>query len=201
MANKIDIFNMALAHIGSTDTIADELELSPERVICSRFWDTCRDWLFAYKDMKWKFATNTVALADLGDPPPQWGFRYRYPNDCVNALEIVADNSILLQTSQKIPFEIGYEAAGRVIYTNQDDAILSYTKRIEEAERYPATFVAAIAYNLAAMIAMPLKKDGNLANDLLQKAEQFAQIAMAASLNEGEPGGPERSVYEQEIHA
>jgi hypothetical protein len=201
MASKIDVFNMALGHIGISSTVADELERSPERVICSRYWDTCRDALFSYKDMEWKFATNTVVLADLGDPPNGWAFRYRYPNDCINALGVVGATGRTEPVEQRPKFDVQYQADGRVILTDMPEAVLRYTKRVEEAERWPSSFVEAMAYRLASMIVMPLKNDAGNRNNLLQLAEEFSQIAMAASLNEGQPDGPITSIYERELHA
>ena len=201
MSSKIDVFNMALGHIGSSSTVADELERSPERVICSRYWDTCRDALFSYKDMRWGFATSRVVLADLGDPPIGWGYRYRYPNDCINAIGIVGSTGRTEPVELRPKFEIQYEADGRVILADTEEAELIYTKRIEEVERWPSAFVEAMGYRLASMIVMPLKNDNGSRNDLLQMAEQFAQIAMAASLNEAEPDNPTASIYERELHA
>ena len=201
MSSKIDVFNMALGHIGVSSTVADELERSPERVTCSRYFDTCRDALFSYKDMRWGFATSRVILADLGDPPMGWGYRYRYPNDCINALEIVGSTGRTEPVELRPKFEIQYEADGRVILADIEAAELIYTKRIEEVERWPSSFVEAMGYRLASMIVMPLKNDNGSRNDLLQLAEQFAQIAMAASLNEAEPDNPTASIYERELHA
>lgn len=201
MASKIDVFNLALGHIGVSSTVADELERSPERVICSRYWDTCRDALLSYKDMPWGFATARVTLANIGTPPTGWGYRYRYPNDSVNALAIVGGTGRVENIQARPKFTIQWEADGRVILADIDEAVLLYIKRIEEAERWPSSFVEAMAYRLASMIVMPLKNDKALRSDLLTLADQFAQIAMAASLNEGEPDNAPVSIYEQELHA
>lgn len=202
MSSRIDVFNMALGHIGVSSTVADELERSPERVICTRYWDTCRDALFSYMDMEWKFATSTVALADIGDPPDGWGFRYRYPNDCVNAHEILGASNFgrTQDVSLRPKFDVQFEADGRAIVCDMPEAMLRYTKRIEEVERWPSSFVEAMGFRLASMIVMPLKNDAGARNNLLQLAEQFAQIAMASSLNEGQPDGPVPSVYEMAIN-
>lgn len=201
MASKIDVYNMALAHIGSNASVADETQRSEEARWCNRFWDTCRDALLSYKDMRWRFATARVALADIGDPPLGWGYRYAYPNDCVNALEIVGPSGRTTTTEATLKFEIQYATDSRAILTDVEAAELLYTKRIVEVERWPSSFVEAMAYRLAGMIVMPLKNDMAMRNDLLQLAENFAQIAMAASLNEGEPDNPVMSIYEQELSA
>lgn len=201
MASKIDIFNMALSHIGVTSTVADELERSVERVTCSRFWDTCRDALLSYKDMDWSFARARVALADIGSPPEGWGYQYRYPNDCINALAIDFPGMRYPDDRYRIPFQVVYEASGRAILTDQEEASLIYVKRIEEVERYPSYFVEAMALRLAAFIAMPLAKGMDIRGQLMQEAEQAIQVAMAASLNEQQPDRAGESVYIQEIHA
>ncbi len=200
MASKIDVYNMALSHIGSTETVADDMERSVERITCSRFWDTCRDALFSYKDVEWKFATATVALASIGTPPDGWGYQYRYPNDCINALEILNGYSRSTPEALRVPFEVRYEANGRVIVCDMESAVLRYTKRVEEVERWPAYFVEAMAARLASFIAAPLKKDLSTRNDLITLAEQLVQVAIAASLNEGQPEGPFTSIYEGAIH-
>jgi len=201
MASKIDVFNMALGHIGTSSTVADELERSPERVICTRYWDTCRDALLSYKDMRWGFAEASVTLADLGSPPLGWGFRYRYPNDAVNVEGVVGATGRVEPVELTPKFEVQWEADGRVILCDVEAAVLRYTKRVTEVERWPSSFVEAMAYRLASMIVMPLKNDPATRNDLLTLADQFAQIAMAASLNEGEPDNAPASIYEQELHA
>jgi hypothetical protein len=200
MASKIDVYNMALGHIGVSSTVADELERSPERVICSRYWDTCRDALFSYRSMEWRFATATVALADIGGAPNGWEFRYRYPNDCVDAQGIIGPSGRVEAVEIRPKFKVQYEADGRVILSDYPEAVLLYTKRVEEVERWPSYFVEAMAYRLASMIVMPLKNDAGNRNNLLQLAEQFAQIAMAASLNECQPDGPIVSIYERTMH-
>lgn len=200
MAGKIDIFNMALSQTGTSQTVADMDERSVERITCSRFYDNARDALLSYKDMNWNFASTRVALADIGNPPDGWGFQYRYPNDCINALGIWFPSMRYPEDRYRIPFEVAWQADGRVILCDQEEAVLLYVKRVEEAERYPAPFVEALSMRLASLIAMPLKNDPSLAQMLAQQAEQLIQVAMASSLNEGQPDPAPVSIYEAELH-
>lgn len=201
MASEIDIYNMALAHIGNSSTVQDEAERSPERIACSRFYETTRDALLAYKACPWGFAKTTQALADLGDPPTNWLYRYAVPNDCITALFIVIDGNPNPREDQQIPFEIAFSSASRVLLTNQPQAVLCYVKRITEAERLSSPFVEALAVRLGAMIATPLAKSTAIRNDLLQLSEQFAQIAMAHELNQAQQAPEPDSTYIAEIHA
>lgn len=201
MASKIDVFNMALGHIGVNSTVADEQERSPERVACSRFWDQCRDALLAYKSMPWSFSLSIVPLAEIATQSERWAFRYRYPSDCINIVDLVLDSDLHSMHGQRVPYQVAFEADSRVILTNLERAHAVYVKRITEVERWPATFVEAMSYRLAAMIAMPLKNDAGMRNDQLELAERFAQIAMADMLNESAQDEIVPSVYERELHA
>ena len=201
MASEIDIYNMALSHIGSTVTVADKAERSVERITCSRFYETCRDALLSYKACDWRFAETSVLLADLGNPPTNWLCRYAMPNDCIRAMFLVIDGLPNPRADQMLIYQVAYAESGRVILTNQPAAELRYIKRLEEAERFPSYFVEAMALRLASMIAMPIAKSNSLRDELVQRAEQAAQIAMAAAMNEAQLEQEPRSSYEQEIHA
>lgn len=197
MASKIDIFNMALSHIGQSKTVADLNENSPDRRACSRFYDTCLESLLSEFD--WRFAMRNVLLANIGSPPTNWMYRYRYPNDCLKAIRIVVPGIRYPQESQEIPFEVYWETSGRSIVTDKVDAELSYITRVPEAERYPSNFVEALSYRLAASIAMPLANDQNLVANMLQLYERTKQDAMAQSANEAEPDQPQPSEYERSM--
>lgn len=201
MSSKVDIFNMALFHVGSTSKVASDTERSQEAIVCSTFYDTCLDALLSYKSADWGFATKSVVLADVGSPPTNWLYRYALPNDCVRAINIVIPGNRNPQEDEQIPYDIQQGDSSQTIVTDMPQAELLYIARGLPAERLPPPFVMALSYQLAALIAMPLKKEQALANDLLQKAEQFTQVAMAASLNQQQPDNPPPSVYESEMHA
>jgi len=200
MASEVDIYNMALSHIGSTVTVADKLERSPERVICSRFYETCRDALLSYKSCDWRFAETSALLADLGTPPTNWLYRYAMPNDCIRPMFIVVPGLLNPRADQMVVYQVAHAETGRVVLTNYPAAELRYIKRLEEAERFPSYFVEAMALRLASLIAMPIAKSSSLRDELVQRAEQAAQIAMAATMNEAQPVQEPRSSYESAIH-
>lgn len=200
MSSEIDIYNMALSHVGTTVTVQDKLERSVERITCSRFYETARDALLAYKSCDWRFAETSVLLADIGSPPTNWLYQYAYPNDCIRPMYIVIPGLQAPRDDQRIVFQVSGGASSRVILTNQPEAELRYIQRITEAERYTAPFVEALALRLASMIAMPLVKDKSLRDELLQLSEQAIQVAMAFELNQAQPEQEPRSIYEQVMH-
>lgn len=201
MASQIDIYNMALSNIGSTATVQDLNERSAERIACSRFYETVRDAMLAYKACPWSFAIKIEALADIGTPPEPWGYRYTLPNDCITALYIAQTIGNNLRDDQQIPFQIINSGNSRALLTDQPGAILCYVSRIVEAERFSSPFVEALAMRLAAMIAMPIAKSASLRQDTASLAEQLIQVAMAHELNQAQHGLMPESLYIAEIHA
>lgn len=201
MASKIDVFNMALFHIGSSSKVASDTEASMERIACSTFYDTTLDALLAYKSTDWGFALKSVVLADLGEPPTNWQFRYAYPNDCVRAIGLVIPGNRTPSEAEQIPYQLQQGDNGQTLVTDQPEAELQYISRGLPAERFPAAFIEALALRLAAFIAMPLKKDADLAGDLAERAELAIQSAMANSLNQRQPDAEPVSDYIQEMHA
>lgn len=201
MASQIDIFNMALSHIGATATVQDLNERSAERIICTRFYDTVRDALLAYKSCPWSFATKIEPLASIGSPPAPWGYRYALPNDCITALYIAQDIGNNLRDDQQAPFQIIHAETGRALVTDQAEASLAYVSRVTETERYSSPFVEALSMRLAAAIAMPIAKSASLQGEVMKVAEQLIQVAMAHELNQAQHGLMPESEYIAEIHA
>lgn len=201
MASKIEIYNMALFHVGSTSKVASEDEQSMEQIVCSTFYSTALDCLLSYKSCDWGFATKSVKLADIGSPPTNWLYRYAYPNDCVRAVEIVTPGSRNPIQGSEVPYDLQQSDVSLSIVTDMPEAELLYIARGLPAERLPSPVVLALSYQLAALICSPLKKDLATAQALLQMAEQYTQIAMAANLNQQQPDTPPISIYEAEAHA
>lgn len=201
MASQIDIFNMALSHIGATATVQDLNERSAERIICTRFYDTVRDALLAYKSCPWSFAVKFEPLADIGSPQEPWAYRYALPNDCITALYIAQTIGNNLRDEQQIPFQIVTADTGRALLTNQPGASLCYVSRLTETERYSSPFVEALSARLAAAIAMPVAKSASLRQEVSGMAEQLIQVAMAHELNQAQHGLMPGSAYIAEIHA
>lgn len=201
MASKIEIYNMALFHVGSTSKVASDTEQSMEQIVCTTFYPTALDALLSYKSADWGFATRNVVLADIGSPPTNWLYRYAYPNDCVRAIRIVIPGTRNPMQGQEIPYDLQDGGVSLSIVTDMPEAELLYIGRGLPAERLPSAVVLALSYQLAALIAIPLKKDMATMQAMMQLAEQFTQIAMASSLNQQQPDDPPISIYEAEAHA
>jgi hypothetical protein len=153
MASQVEIYNMALGHIGARDTVAGIDEASRPAKICTRFYVTARDAVLEAFD--WSFARKYATLAETGTPPPTWIFQYAYPNECAAIRSVLP---VLGRNSKPIPFEIAHSDIGeaKVILTDQEAAVVRYTKLEDNTALFSAQFTEALAARLAAFIAKPI---------------------------------------------
>lgn len=181
--SKTIISNMALAHCGINARIQDvDNEKSNEANQCRLFFDHIVELVL--EACPWPFATRRVVLQNLGSPPDEWAFRYKYPADCKLAIKIVNPSARTETNSQRIPFEIVDEedGYGQCILTDQDDAVLKCNKLILDPGRFTASFAQAVAMGLGAHIATPLRVDPSITkvvqnnfNGWLAEAVNFKQ--------------------------
>lgn len=178
MSSDIEICNLALSRVAVTQAIASFTERSKEAEQCRVFYSHLRELVL--QEFPWPFAESIVALADLGNPAPGWAFRYRYPADCLKIRNIVQPGfRRALSSDMEIPYQIGYDAGGRVIHTDQPEAVCRFTFKVDDSTFFDPQFVEALAWRLAMDLALPLASKPDL--------QQFAaqQYQMALTLAEG----------------
>lgn len=149
-----------------------------------------------------------------GIPPPPWSYEYAYPSDCARACFIVPQfttgfaSGIPITTAvtggapsfwngPPVRFAVGIDQIGplgtpvvggadtKVIWTNQEQAILAYVKTITNPDVMDNQLQQAWVAALAGRLAFALTGDKTLANMKLTEANQFVQIARTGDGNEG----------------
>jgi hypothetical protein len=165
MASEVDICNLALSHLGDNANVAslNPPEGSAQAEHCARFYPMARDSLLELH--AWSFATKRVVLAQLSNGWSQWAFAYALPNDALNTLAVLAPDAssdympdaLGLYTPQPYSCEIN-ELGTEVIYTDQANAVLRYTARIEDPTKFSPLFVHTLSWHLAGMLAGPVLK-------------------------------------------
>jgi len=182
MSSEVEICNMALGGVGVAHEISSLTEASTEAEQCNRFYAATRNELL--RDLSPQFARRYVALALLEeDPNDDWAYSYRYPSDCLRALRLVDGHRI--QTT-RIPWELASDTTGRLIYTDQDDAVLRYIARIEDPEQFDPSFVEALAWKLAFKLSIPLSRSKAERDYAFDMYKVSRSIANANDANEGE---------------
>jgi hypothetical protein len=152
MPTPTEIANLALSHLGVGKEIANlETEASQEAQACRRYFPTALE--ATLRDFPYPFA-NTFAPAQLVETEPneEWGYSYRYPSGVVKLIRILS--GIRNDTRQsRIPYKIGRDEVGRLIYTDRQDAILEYTALVTDTSKFTADAATALSFRLAAYIA------------------------------------------------
>lgn len=161
----LSVWNLALRHLGNSNTVASLTEASAEARACSAFYQQTQDEVLG--DFPWPFATKTSLLALVQErPTPEWRYSYRYPVDCLSMRRILSTigttppppNILYVYTRnpdlfQVIRFRIAADSAGSLIYADWPYAMAEYTMQITDVTRYSAQFVQAVALKLALYIA------------------------------------------------
>lgn len=191
MASATEICNIALSHLNIGKEIANvETEQSQEAAACRRFYEAALT--ATLRDFSWPFATRIVALALIEeDPNDEWQYSYRYPVDCVRVRRVLSgvrdDNR---QTRSQ--YKIAQDDAGLIIYSDQDDAEIEYTKDETDPQKFPSDFTLAFSFRLAHYIAPRLTKGDpfNLGEKALKLYAFELSKAQANAVNEEQVSQP-----------
>lgn len=188
MASKTEIANLAISHLGSGKEISNlDSDASDEAAACRRYYELALD--STLRDVNWPFARRYYDLGVVGSPPnDEWDYSYRYPSDCIKIHRIFS--GIRVETNDiRIPYEVGSDTTGLLIYTDEVSASIEYTLRQTDPQIFPSDFIMALSYKLAMYIAPRIT--GGDPYGLGAKAAQMyeVEISKAAknSFNEQQP--------------
>ena len=176
------ICNLALGHVGHTQFIDDlDFEQTAEVAVCSTYYEQARD--FVLEAFPWPEATKyeTLGLVEE-DPNDDWDYSYRYPSDCLFVRRIVS--SLGKSDPNPPPFITASDDTGRLIYTDQEAAVIEYTKTLTNVAQFRPTLVMAISWYLAALICPGLARDKKQADRAMQMYALTISQAQARALNE-----------------
>ena len=150
--SKTSICNLALIHLGHSKLLANvETDQTAAANACRTVYDQVRNEVL--RDFTWPFATERVTLALVeADPNDEWDYAYRYPDDCIMFHRILNDDRPTALITH-LPFRLGQDSQGALIFTDRENAMGQYTIRIEDPSRYPPDFVGMLALLLAVYLA------------------------------------------------
>lgn len=187
-ANKI--CNLALSHLGIGKEIEDlETDTSQEAEACRLFFTVAQD--VTLRGFPWPFATKIEALdlvEELTADTDEWGYSYRYPSDCLKLRRVISGMRNDSPQS-KVPYDVGRDDTGQLVFCDETDAMMEYTYRETDPSKYPIDFIMALSYFLAHLIAPRLTKGDpfKLAQQNLQMHLLTLQKAQADGYNERQP--------------
>lgn len=193
----VDICNLALAHLGDEATVSsiDPPEGSSQAEHCARYYTVARDTLLQMHT--WSFATRRVLLAQVTQPWTMWTYAYALPSDMMTAISVLGpesegDYTVPLIPQRFIdpvswtakatqPYVIETDATGtKVLYTNQESALLRYQARVTQTTLFDPLFAMALTHHLASMLAGPiLKGEAGSAESKRQAQMMYAYVQQA----------------------
>lgn len=182
MSTAVDICNLALGHLGDSATVVslDPPEGSAQAEHCARFYPIALAALL--ERHPWGFATIRVPLSPLGsNPSSSWSYAYAMPSDAVNLLAVLAsdaasDNSVspvATAPDYGLPGQLAVYAGAytpqdyiaesqadgtEIILTNQEGAVLRYTRLVTDTNRFTPLFTETLSWLLASKLAGPVLK-------------------------------------------
>lgn len=163
MASEVDICNMALGYLGDSGSVnsISPPDGSVQAAACSRYYPMARNALLEM--LPWSFATKRDALALLSlTPPSAWAYAYALPSDAVSVLAVLdpetADDYVWNGEVTTQPYVVEQNDGDRVIYSNQDDAVVRYTALVTDTTKFSALFIEGLAWLLASKLAGPILK-------------------------------------------
>ena len=180
MASMIDICNLALTHLGEGEIIADLEEGSVNADRCGVYYPIALDQMLERHD--WNFATFRTTLALLSDDTgTAWTYSYSVPASYVRAIAVLFPDA---KDNDPQPYEVETLQNGDlVIYTDTEDAILRYVKRVTDTAKFSPLFVVAFSRLMAGYLAGPIIKgtDGMRVGEaqMQQFEKDFAKAAAA----------------------
>lgn len=168
--SKTEICNFALSHCAVSSAIQDvDTENSPEAAACRLFYNQARDTLLEL--FPWAFATRRFTLNLLSETYGGWTYAYKYPAVCKRVHHIINPSARTPTLNEKIPFSIENNPVdfGRMILTDQDNAVISYNYNVADENLFSNSFVMSFSYMLASLIAPRLKVKADI-QKLTQRA-------------------------------
>jgi len=173
MTSKVEICNMALAHIraGSINSLT---EPSIQAQQCVLFYPQALGEVL--ESIRWGFAHKTAALGVLTTDLFSWAYSYQYPSDCIRINYLLREEDEVSTTTGSSQtarrntdpnaprpgdfpppeYEIQNVDGNRVIGANETLLRIDYNIYIENANLFPKKMVSALAYLLASYIAVPI---------------------------------------------
>lgn len=152
MTSKIETVNLALGHLLRAP-IQSLDEDSEEASAADQFWDTTLGQVL--RDFPWPAYGRIQSLSVVESDQTEWAFCYRYPALCAFFRKIQGGTRNP-SSARRIPYRIYGDAEGKLIFTDQAEAVGEFTTSDVNTGAMDQDFAMAVAWRLAAYMAPQL---------------------------------------------
>ena len=169
--STVGLFNQALALLGGEQLSSVEAPWEDSTLgrLCLNNFPPVLDLALNAHD--WSFALCRVVLAGVEGPGPE--YRYALPADCLRPVRVIGGRPFVIE--------------GLEILTPAAPAELLYVRRTEDPARWPPNFRTALAWGLAAVLAVAKNNDIQKQQLCLQQYQLNLSEAMARDNNSQNP--------------
>lgn len=175
--------NLALLRVGQRQTIGSLADSTPEAKACATAFANARDVVLAAFD--WPWATRRAELAVVADATRTgWTYVYAAPADMHEPCYIWSGVRAPAN-DERIPMAIedgDGDTTGQVILTDKEDAELVYITNALPIGRYPPLVADALAWLMAADLALGLVNNARGAPNLRSEGLRVLGHAFAREL-------------------
>lgn len=163
----VQIWNMALGHIKANNFIQAPSDPGSVADQCRLYYPEALQFVLEAND--WNFARKTATLALTVVTPTEFAFEYAMPADALTARRIFNSLDPHGNQLEPIKFKTGLNAAGtgKVVWTDQKDAVLIYTVDVDLVTLFSGSFVLCLSFYLASLLAVPVTGDEKKAERVL----------------------------------
>lgn len=183
MASVVTIWNMALSAMGARGTISSETESGREADLCRLWYPHVRDVVL--KAASWPCAAKWARLSVLTErdfsvewagsgTAPTYRFLYAAP------AEMLAPRHLMSYRR----FSVGEYNDAAVIHADEEDAVLCYTKRVDNTELWDTGLTDAVVAALGAKLCIPLSGKEGRRDRLKDEAVEAVLLARTQVANE-----------------
>lgn len=186
----VDICNMALGHVGLGQQIASLDDVGAIAQVCRDWYARARDEVL--ESFEWPVTRLQVSPGLVeAEPNDDWANSFRYPPNALSLIRVVGGG---LPQSEAIPFDVGQDATGKLIYCDEDDIIVEIVALFEDTGEWKATFAKATSWAMARDIAGPLRRPSQYGDRAVQMyAQELAKAEGIAAREQAKKPRPPSS--------
>jgi len=180
MTTKVSVASQALTLLRA-NTISSFNQDSDEAEIVRTFYDDFANDIFSR--YPWSFAKTKDSLTAAATPTNEWLYAHTLPGNCLRVVAIYNTNSSGAQPIKD------WTRHGNEIHSNSENLWVQYIYYVDEGD-WPGYFTQYAIYALAALLAIPVTDDENIAISMRRIAygtdeenERGGKFGVAASVD------------------
>lgn len=172
---KIDIANMALAHLGKPEILSLS-DTSTESRTANFWYDKAAG--SALRRSNWTFSRAILTLTEMtNDYEERWAYKYDYPSTAKKIVRLIPSVDSY-GTENAMPLQ--YQLLGGAIYCNERQAKADIVTALTTPTNWPDDFAFAVSHQLARLMAPKLTRKASYANENVQLYEMYLGMAIEA---------------------